>query len=72
MTSSSRAPRDPFGAIARLTPAAVRKRFNPQAVRQQVRRGGTAESRAESWPESVADTNPAAAALHQSTNNEEN
>lgn len=65
-----RAPRDPFGAIRRLTPAVVRARFSPEAIRQQVRRGGTPESRAASWPEVDVDRNPQAAALHKATSEE--
>lgn len=70
MSSKRRAPRDPFGAIARLTPAAVRARFGPSAVGRQVRRGGTPETRATTWPEVDVDRNPAARALHDATNEE--
>lgn len=66
------APRDPFGAIRRLSPAAVRARFAPATIRQQVRRGGTPESRATSWPEADAHRNPTARALHDATTDEEN
>ncbi|MGJ9414226.1 hypothetical protein ACHAAC_16100 [Aeromicrobium sp. CF4.19] len=64
--------RDPFDAIQRLTPAAVRARFGRGAARQQVRRGGTPESRAASWPQIDATRNPAARALHDATTDEEN
>lgn len=70
MTSKRQAPRDPFGAIKRLSPAASRARVSAEAIRQQVRRGGTPESRTFSWPEVDVDRNPAAAALHEATSNE--
>ena len=63
-------PKDPFGTMRRLSPAGVRARFSPQAVRQQIRRGGTPATRAASWPEVDIDRNPAAAALYKATNEE--